>query len=382
VLSRSHPGVPAHDDVRTLAPPSVEYVLGGWPCQDLSIAGLMEGLVGSQSSLFYELCRVVTESKAHTAIAENVPGLFLSNRGQDFFTVVKSLVGIGLNHVAWRTLNSIEFGLPQHRERVFVVASRHREIALSIHACTPKPSCVPPRPKRPSAIEPHPDILGFYWTGGGRSLCVRKNSVPTLKVGAPSEKGGTSPVAIFWGDTVRKLSPEEAISLQGFDPHIVQGLQYGHVLRMAGDAVSRPVGAFVVDSVFYPRPVDECRLRPAIEDVIPPHGYMCDGAMSEIRHDRCEQPLHIAEFVDLTSKKRLSPQAAAGLCCRIIRSQADVPASLFACLYEMSKTRTKLIGTKVDSFSILHNELDPAGYLQQLAQQMRVTQLGLFPDGS
>jgi hypothetical protein len=160
----------------------------------------------------------------------------------------------------------------------------------------------------------------------------------------------------------------------------VQGLKYGDVLRMAGDAVSRPVGAFVVDSVFDANPVEPYRLRNVTADYIPLNGYISNEGMMEISHSRHEQPLHLAEFVDLNSQKRLSPQAAAGLCCRIIRSTADVPAAMFSCLYEMSKTRTRLLGTKIDSFTILHNDLDPAGYLERLSQQTRTTQLGLFGD--
>lgn len=359
VLARSYPKTKIHDDVRTLRGEPAEFILGGWPCQDLSIAGLMTGLEGLQSGLFYDLCRIVEESGAHTAIMENVPGLFISNGGKDFRDMLYALDRKGLNHIAWRQINSTELGLPQYRERVFIAASRFKHCALSLHAHRPKPAV-------DDSKSEYPPVLGFYWTGGARALCIRQNAIPTLKVGAPSEKGGTSPIAIFYGKTVRKLTPEETISLQGFDPAIVNGLGYGDVLRMAGDAVSRPVGAFVVDSVFNAAKEQSIELRPASIDKIPEHGYWHSNAMWSVRHNRKYKHRHIWSFLDKNAAKELSPQASAGLCCRIIRSEADVPSALFEALYEKSRTRTRLLGTKVNSFDILHNELDAESYIKRL----------------
>jgi site-specific DNA-cytosine methylase len=371
VLARAYPHTRLHDDVKTLKGESADFVLGGWPCQDLSIAGQMAGLSGSKSGLFYELCRIVRESGAHTAILENVPGLFISKGGKDFLDVVKSLNEQGLTHIAWRTINSAELGLPQYRERIFIVASREKNHALSVHARKPDPDLSDFKCECP-------DVLGFYWTGGARSLCIRKNAIPALKVGAPSEKGGTSPIAVFYGTTVRKLTPEEAIKLQGFDQKLVEGIGYGDVLRIAGDAVSRPVGAFVVDSVFEASRNQTIELRPSEMGRIPEHGYWHAGMFWLVRHNRTFRHRHIWKFLDSDAKKELSPQAAAGLCCRIIRSGADVPSDLFEVLHEKSKTRTKLLGTKVNSFDILHNDLDAVGYLKRLKSKRSHTQSDFF----
>jgi DNA (cytosine-5)-methyltransferase 1 len=374
VLGRAHPGVRLHDDVKTLKGEPVEFVLGGWPCQDLSIGGLMAGLDGSQSGLFYELCRIVEESGAHTAIMENVPGLLTNKGGKDFRDVLVALRKQGLEHIAWRSINSAELGLPQYRERIFIVASRSKDRALSIHGHKVEHTS-------PDTNSVYPDVLGFYWTAGARSLCIRKNSVPTLKVGAPSPKGGTSPIAVFYGTTVRKLTPDEAIRLQGFSPSLVEGIGYGNVLRMAGDAVSRPVGAFVVDSVFGEFNENNIDLRPGLVNVIPDHGYWNDGMVWSVRHNRTFRPRHIWEFLDENPESELSPQASAGLCCRIIRAQAEVDSGLFETLYEKSKNRTKLRGTKVDSFEILHAQLNPEAYLRNLKNISKSIQMGLTLDG-
>ena len=372
VLSRVHPGVPLHDDIRTLKGEPAEFVLGGWPCQDLSIAGLMAGLGGAQSSLFFDLCRILQESGAHTAVMENVPGLMINRGGRDFRDVLSALNSIGLLHIAWRTINSAELGLPQYRERIFIVASQKKDLALALHASRIDR-------KRPGDNGDNKDVLGFYWTASARSLCFRKNAVPALKIGAPSEKGGTSPVAVFYGTTVRKLTPQEAIRLQGFNPAYVSGMQYGDVLRMAGDAVSRPVGAFVVDSIFHANgETGGDDLRPAAIGSIPDHGYWHGGRTWSIRHHRSYRHQHLWGFLDAQATTELSPQASAGLCCRIIRAGTDVPADLFSVLYEKSKTRTRLLGTKINSFDILHNQMDPVGYLKKLKSKRVVAQTDFF----
>ena len=304
---------------------------------------------------------------------ENVPGLLSNRGGKDFRDVLSALNQKGLVHITWRTINSAELGLPHYRERIFIVASREKQIALSLHAGKISH-------KGRSSEAECPEVLGFYWTGGARSLCIKKNAVPALKVGAPSEKGGTSPVAVFYGTTVRKLTPAEAIRLQGFDPTLVEGMMYGDVLRMAGDAVSRPVGAFVVDSVFSGAAQDNIDLRPAPMERIPDHGYLHAGKLWMVRHHRLFKHAHVWGFLDHLATGELSPQASAGLCCRIMRARAEVPSALFEALYQKSKTRTKLLGTKVNSFEILHEQMDPASYLEMLRGIRRGSQIDLFAE--
>ena len=93
---------------------------GGFPCQDLSVAGKRAGLVGKRSGLFWEICRLLEETKAESFILENVPGLLSSNEGRDMAAVVEALVELGYG-IAWRVLDAQYFGVPQRRRRVFIV---------------------------------------------------------------------------------------------------------------------------------------------------------------------------------------------------------------------------------------------------------------------
>ena len=100
--------------------PKRGIITGGFPCQDLSVAGKRAGLQGSRSGLFWEIVRLLTETKAENFILENVPGLLSSNDGRDFAVVLSALDGIGFD-VGWRVCDAQFYGVPQRRRRVFIV---------------------------------------------------------------------------------------------------------------------------------------------------------------------------------------------------------------------------------------------------------------------
>jgi DNA (cytosine-5)-methyltransferase 1 len=95
-------------------------IVGGFPCQDLSVAGKRKGLAGERSGLFWEIHRLLDETKAKYFILENVPGLLSSNGGKDLGIVLGSLAELGYG-IAYRVLDAQFFGVPQRRRRVFIV---------------------------------------------------------------------------------------------------------------------------------------------------------------------------------------------------------------------------------------------------------------------
>ena len=99
---------------------AVDLICGGFPCQDLSVAGRRAGLAGERSGLFFEFARIAGELKPQWLLIENVPGLLSSAQGLDFAIVLDTLDELGYG-VAWRILNSQFFGVPQRRRRVFIV---------------------------------------------------------------------------------------------------------------------------------------------------------------------------------------------------------------------------------------------------------------------
>ena len=99
--------------------PKVDLVTFGFPCQDLSIAGKREGLGASRSGLFHEAIRIIGAKRPSYFIFENVKGLFSSNGGKDFLSVLGAIADIGYDG-QWQLLNTRWF-LPQNRERIYFV---------------------------------------------------------------------------------------------------------------------------------------------------------------------------------------------------------------------------------------------------------------------
>ena len=131
VLRRRFPEALLHDDVTTATQwakendliGQVDIVCGGFPCQDVSVAGKRAGISGERSGLFYDAIQFAREVKAHTIILENVPGLLSSNEGRDFGVVISEMADAGYSHIEWRVLDSQFFGVPQRRRRVFIIGS-------------------------------------------------------------------------------------------------------------------------------------------------------------------------------------------------------------------------------------------------------------------
>ena len=100
--------------------PKRGIITGGFPCQDLSVAGKRAGLAGERSGLYWEIIRLVDELSPAYLVLENVPGLLSSNGGRDMGTVVGALSIRGYG-VSWRVLDAQYFGVAQRRRRVFIV---------------------------------------------------------------------------------------------------------------------------------------------------------------------------------------------------------------------------------------------------------------------
>lgn len=135
VLNRRWPNVPKFADVREVGKrnlPRVDVLIGGFPCQDLSVAGARRGLQGgTRSGLFFEFARIAKELRPSFVVWENVPGLLSSDDGRDFARIVRHLGDCGFRWGAWRVLDSEGFGVAQHRRRVFGVFTCERARAGS-----------------------------------------------------------------------------------------------------------------------------------------------------------------------------------------------------------------------------------------------------------
>jgi DNA-cytosine methyltransferase len=123
--------------------PEADIWSGGFPCQDLSVAGKRAGFAGKRSSLAFTFLDLVEQRRPRWLVLENVPGLFSSNKGADFGRLLYEMEQLGYG-VSWRTLDARYFGVAQRRRRVFLVASlesdRAGEVLLECEGCERHPS--------------------------------------------------------------------------------------------------------------------------------------------------------------------------------------------------------------------------------------------------
>ena len=129
------------DDINTIKSEEIPYAdiwCGGTPCQDVSIAGMRKGLSGDRSGLFFKFIELLKgkdeKDKPTFIVLENVKGLLSSHRGFDFTEYLHQISQAGYDAI-WQVLNSKDFGVPQNRERVFLIGhlrSRGRREILPI----------------------------------------------------------------------------------------------------------------------------------------------------------------------------------------------------------------------------------------------------------
>ena len=99
---------------------SVDVICGGFPCQAFSIAGHRRGFEDTRGTLFFEICRFASVLRPKYLFLENVRGLLNHDGGATFETIIRTLDELGYD-VEWQVLNSKNFGVPQNRERVFII---------------------------------------------------------------------------------------------------------------------------------------------------------------------------------------------------------------------------------------------------------------------
>lgn len=125
ILQQHWPNVPKYKDIRELdhaVIPASDVWVGGFPCQDVSVArmGPRAGLRGKRSGLFYRFAELISKCLPRIIVIENVTGLLSSHGGRDFQIIIRTLADLGYT-VGWRVLNSRYFGVPQSRQRVYIV---------------------------------------------------------------------------------------------------------------------------------------------------------------------------------------------------------------------------------------------------------------------
>tara|TARA_B100001057_G_C22809016_1_gene934626 strand:+ start:107 stop:1024 length:918 start_codon:yes stop_codon:yes gene_type:complete len=227
--------------------PSHDLLVGGFPCQAFSQAGLKKGFKDTRGTMFFEIARILDHHKPKAILLENVKGLRGHDKGKTFKTIVTILHELGYQTLEYKVLNAKEFGLPQNRERIFIVGFREYSFFQF-----PEPPMIETKVGdilEDNVLEKY-TISDKMWKsakkrkernrkkgyGFGYSL-FNKDSEYTSTISARYYKDG----AEIWIDqnkkNPRKLTPNEARRLQGFPENFIIPVSDGQAYKQFGNAV-------------------------------------------------------------------------------------------------------------------------------------------------
>jgi DNA (cytosine-5)-methyltransferase 1 len=324
VLRNRIPDVPIESDVKELAglPSDVDLITAGFPCQDLSQAGLTTGIDGARSGLVGEIFRLLDTTRAPWVVLENVSFMLRLDRGRAMRVIIEAIEARGYRW-AYRVVNTLGF-LPQRRERVLFVATKTDVDPASVLM----------------ADEAEPQVLdtslsqrahGFYWTEGVRGLGWAVDAVPTLKNG--STIGIASPPAILLPNGL-VVTPDirDAERLQGFEAGWTTSAEEvakpSSRWALIGNAVSVPVAEWLGKRLMAPGDYQKQRDSELSQDVRWPRAARFDGnrryavAINDFPVWKDRSPL--VEFLDHPGKP-LSIRATRGFLSRTERAKLRFP---------------------------------------------------------
>jgi DNA (cytosine-5)-methyltransferase 1 len=240
--------------------PPFDILLAGFPCQPFSNAGHKKGFEDARGTLFFDICRLIDHHKPKILFLENVKGFKGHDKGQTFQTVKSMLNDLGYT-VHAQILNAKNFGVPQNRERIYIVAFREN-----------KPFHFPQTQENPinvgaileENVDPKYTISDRLWAGHQRRKEEHKikgngfgyslfnaKSAYTSTISARYYKDGSEILIEQAGKNPRKITPREAARLQGFPDSFVIPVSDVQAYKQFGNSVSVPVIRAIAYEICY-----------------------------------------------------------------------------------------------------------------------------------
>jgi DNA (cytosine-5)-methyltransferase 1 len=243
--------------------PAHDILTGGFPCQPFSIAGHREGFQDKRSNVFWKILEIIDKHSPNVVILENVKNLISHDDKKTFKTIIGNIESRGY-HIRYKVLNTSDItGVPQHRERIYIVCFKSKDIfdKFSLDFDKVEKKIVS------DFLEKNVDQK-YYYTDKSSTWDLVKNNVtkpntvyqyrrvyvrenksnecPTLT--ANMGEGGHNVPLILDEKGIRKLTPRECFSLQGFPlDYKLPALSDSKLYKLAGNAVSVPVVKLIAE---------------------------------------------------------------------------------------------------------------------------------------
>lgn len=238
-------------DINDIAPadiPDHDFLLAGFPCQPFSIAGKQLGFADTRGTLFFNIEEILREKKPYGFLLENVRRLTTHDKGRTFKVILEKLNDLGYN-VHHTVLNTIDFGIPQLRDRTYIVGFKD-----DLEFEFPKPTgrtgklvdyllddkdvkdryfvSEEIRKKRYAKVKPNYPVPSIWHENIGGNISALPHSCAL-------RAGGSYNYLLVNGE--RRLTGREMLRLQGFPDTFKINVAYTQVRKIAGNSVSVPV---------------------------------------------------------------------------------------------------------------------------------------------
>ncbi|NIZ41576.1 DNA cytosine methyltransferase (plasmid) [Entomospira entomophila] len=241
--------------------PVHDILLAGFPCQAFSIAGHRKGFEDTRGTLFFDVARIISYHKTPIIFLENVKGLVNHNKGQTFKTITRVLEDLGYK-IYSQILNAKNFGLPQNRERIYIIAFLDHQINFSFPESIQTPSKVGSILEH--SVPSHYTISDKLWQGHQRRKLMHKKKGNgfgynlfnhedeyTSTLSARYYKDGSEILINQNNINPRKLTPREAARLQGFPDTYHFPVSDVQAYKQLGNSVAIPVITAIATQIYH-----------------------------------------------------------------------------------------------------------------------------------
>lgn len=248
----NYPGERVHGDITQVDLkdiPKHDILLAGFPCQPFSQAGLKKGFSDTRGTLFFDIERILRDKHPKAFLLENVKRLRTHDNGNTLKTILKHLDKAGYKNVKYDVLSARDFGLPQNRQRIYIVGFLDENIEFNFPKKLGQPTRVG------DILEENVDdkytISDRLWEGHRRRKAenklkgkgfgyqmVNENSEYTATISARYYKDGSEILIQQEGENPRKITPREAARLQGFPDTFEIPVSDAQAYRQFGNSVA------------------------------------------------------------------------------------------------------------------------------------------------
>ncbi|MDE1970236.1 MAG: DNA cytosine methyltransferase [Patescibacteria group bacterium] len=233
-------------------PEKADVILGGFPCQDFSLAGKRKGFAGGRGLLYQSMVEVVKRLRPALFVAENVRGLLSMNNGAAIATIIKDFSDLGYN-VVYKLHHAADFGVPQNRERVIIVGTDKKRNLPAFEY----PKSTHDNEERVTLLDAIGDLENkkegelpnHYWSKAKMFPGTQGNTITSPdKIGPTMRAEHHGNIEWHWNKK-RRLSAREAARIQTFPDDFIFYPSTSSAYKQIGNAVPPVLGWHIATAV-------------------------------------------------------------------------------------------------------------------------------------